>query len=130
MILNLKPGIEYTESRVVSEKESASYFGEEHMPVLATGMAIAFMEYTALQSVKEFLPEGYSSVGTQINMKHIKPAIIGSKVYCHSILTEIQGRRLYFEINLRDDNNLIASATHERAVINNEVFRRNLQEKK
>jgi fluoroacetyl-CoA thioesterase len=129
MILNLKTGIERTESRVVKENDAASRFGSEHMPVLATGMAVAFMEYTALTSVQEFLPYGYSSVGTQIDMKHIKPAIIGSKVYCHSLLTRVQGRRLFFDISLRDDNNLIATAKHERAVINDEVFKRNLQEK-
>jgi fluoroacetyl-CoA thioesterase len=129
MILNLKTGIERTESRVVSEKDAASRFGPEHMPVLATGMAVAFMEFTALTSVKDFLPHGYSSVGTQIDMKHIKPAPIGTKVYCHSLLTRVEGRRLYFDISLRDDNGQIASASHERAVINDEVFKRNLQEK-
>jgi len=130
MILKINPGIEHNESRTVGEKDIASSFGDEHMPVLATGKAIAFMEYTALTSVKNMLPTGYSTVGTKINMQHIKPALLGANVHCHSNLIDVQGRRLYFEISLSDDVGIIAKASHERAVINDDVFRRSLQEKK
>lgn len=124
MILDLKPGIENKITKTVGERDTASYFGEEHMPVLATGLAIAFMEYTALSSVQSLLPDGYSSVGIEVNMKHLKPAPVGIEVTCHSRLTEISGRKLYFEISLRSDEGLLATCAHTRAVVQNDAFQR------
>ncbi len=32
---------------------------------------ITLMEYTAMESVKQYLPEGSSTVGTRIDVKHL-----------------------------------------------------------
>lgn len=127
MISNLKPGIENSLTREVTEKDTASSFGVEHMPVLATSKIVAFMEYTALSSVETFLPEGYSSVGTQINIFHEKPVLPGESVTCYSRLVETEGRKLVFEISLRNDYDLVAHATHTRIIIKNEAFKRMIQ---
>ncbi len=124
MIINIKTGIQNKVTREVKTEDTASAFGEEHMPVLATSRIVAFMEYTALKSVQEHLPEGYSSVGTQIHLSHFKPVSPGDEVSCFSKLTEVEGRKLVFDITLRDQSGLIASATHTRMIINNEAFRR------
>jgi len=102
----------------------ASRYGNDQLPVLATPEIVSFMEYTALSSVQSFLPEGYSSVGTEIHLKHVKPVTAGTSLVCHSRLTEISGRRLFFEINLRNDHDLIATASHIRAVVNKHSFLR------
>lgn len=124
MIINIKTGIQNKVTREVKTEDTASAFGEEHMPVLATSRIVAFMEYTALKSVQEHLPEGYSSVGTQIHLSHFKPVSPGAEISCFSKLTEVEGRKLVFDITLRDQSGLIASATHTRTIINNEAFRR------
>lgn len=124
MISNLKPGIENKLRREVTKKDIASNYGPEHMPVLSTSKIVAFMEYTALSSVQTFLPEGYSTVGTQINISHEKPVLEGESVTCHSRLTDTEGRKLVFEISLRNDYDLIAHATHTRIIIKNEAFER------
>jgi len=124
MIIHIKPGIKKKLTRKVTPDDTASAFGKEHMPVLATAKIVAFMEHTALTSVQEYLPQGYSSVGTQINLSHYKPVPAGKKVSCLSCLTEVEGRRLVFDISLRDHSGLIANATHTRMIINNEAFER------
>ncbi|MFW5644845.1 MAG: thioesterase family protein [Bacteroidota bacterium] len=124
MIINLKTGIQNTLTREVKSEDTASAFGDEHLPVLATSRIVAFMEYTALNSVKEYLPDGYSSVGTEIHLSHSKPVSPGAKVTCFSKLTEVEGRKLVFDITLRDSGGLIASAVHTRMIINNIAFRR------
>lgn len=124
MILNIKPGIENEVIREVKESDMASFFGTEHMPVLATSRIVAFMEYVALSSVHGLLPEGYSTVSSEINLKHFKPVISGEKITCNSRLVKVEGRLLYFEISLRSISELIASSSHIRTIINEEVFRR------
>lgn len=85
------------------------------------------MEYTALSSIQSYLPEGYSSVGTHINISHEKPVLPGESVTCISRLVEAVGRKLVFEISLRNDYDLIAHATHTRMIIKNDAFIRLIQ---
>ena len=124
MIINIETGIQNKVTRKVKPEDTATAFGEEHMSVLATSKIVAFMEYTALESVKKHLPEGYSTVGTHIQLSHFKPVSPGVKVICFSTLTEVEGRKLVFDITLRDNSGLVASATHTRMIINNEAFQR------
>lgn len=124
MILNLEIGIKNTHCRVVREEDMASFFGTEHMPVLSTSRIVAFMEYVALSSVQSSLPEGYSTLGTEICIKHKKPVTINKNITCTSRLTDIIGRRLYFEISISTNEEEVAQATHTRAVINKSVFER------
>ncbi len=68
--------------------------------------------YTALSSVQHLLPEGYSSVGAEIHLKHIRPVVSGTSLACHSRLTDVIGRKLFFEISLRAGTELVATASH------------------
>jgi predicted thioesterase len=127
LISNIKPGIENKLTREVTQNDTASSFGVEHMPVLATSKIVAFMEYTALSSIQSYLPEGYSSVGTHITIYHEKPALPGENVTCVSRLVEAEGRKLVFEITIHNDHDLVARATHTRMIIKNDAFRRLIQ---
>ena len=124
MILDLEPGIENHVSRTVREEDIASWFGEEHMPVLATSKIVAFMEYVALSSIQSRLPEGFSTVGTDISLQHKRAVVSGQEVECYSRLTDIKGRYLYFEISLRSEGEEIAYASHTRSVINIKAYKR------
>ncbi len=124
MILNLQIGIENTVSRIVSKDDIATIFGSEHMPVLASSKIIAFMEYAALSSVQRLLPQGYSTVGTEIHFEHKLPVLAGTNVECLSRLIEIKGRKLVFEIIVRTESQEVASSTHTRIVINENAFER------
>jgi fluoroacetyl-CoA thioesterase len=79
------------------------------------------MENTAMQLIE--LPEGSSSVGISINMKHLKASAIGETIHCTATVTAIDGRRYYFELKATDSTgDLIGEGTHERVVVNIEKF--------
>ena len=124
MIIDIKTGIENRVIREVTRDDTASALGYEHMPVLATSRIVAFMEYVSLSSVQEYLPKGYTTVGSYINLHHTKPAVPGDKLSCFSKLTEVKGRKLTFEITLSNDIEKIAHASHVRVIINQSVFER------
>ncbi len=124
MILDIQPGIENEITQLVGENDIASSFGSEHMPVLATSKIVAFMEYVALSSVQDLMPKGHSTVGSEINLKHFKPVLAGETISCLSRLIKVDGRRLYFEIYLRNAGEEVARASHLRMVINNKAFKR------
>ena len=111
----------FTQKIDVSENQTAAQFGSGLLAVFATPALIALMENTAMQLIE--LPEGSSSVGTSICMKHLKASPVGAKIECTATLVEVDGRKFTFEIKAIDmSGDLIGEATHERFLVNVEKF--------
>lgn len=118
----METGIRGIIETVVTQKESAKTLGSGLLDVYATPAMIALMEGCASQSVAPYLDEGCGTVGTAVNIRHLAATPIGMKVYCESILTEVDGRRLLFNVKAYDETGLIGEGTHERFIINSEKF--------
>lgn len=118
----METGIRGRIETVVTQKESAKTLGSGLLDVYATPAMIALMEGCASQSIAPYLDEGCGTVGTAVNIRHIAATPIGMKVYCESILTEVDGRRLLFNVKAYDETGLIGEGTHERFIINSEKF--------
>lgn len=118
----METGIRGRIETMVTQKESAKTLGSGLLDVYATPAMIALMEGCASQSVAPYLDEGCGTVGTAVNIRHLAATPIGMKVYCESILTEVDGRRLLFNVKAYDETGLIGEGTHERFIINSEKF--------
>ena len=114
----MEAGIKNEKSIVVTEDVTASKVGSGLLPVYATPSMIALMEGTCAESVQSELAE----VGVSVDIKHIAATSIGMKVRCESLLKEVNGKKLVFEVNVYDEKGLIGTGTHKRAIINNEAF--------
>ncbi|HAJ99224.1 MAG TPA: thioesterase, partial [Bacteroidales bacterium] len=68
----LKQGIKGEFSWQVVPENTAEAYKSGNIPVFATPAMIALMENTAHLSVQPLLDEGYVTVGTEVNIKHIK----------------------------------------------------------
>ena len=108
----MEAGIKNEKSIVVTEDVTASKVGSGLLPVYATPSMIALMEGTCAESVQSELAEGEGTVGVSVGMK----------VRCESLLKEVNGKKLVFEVNVYDEKGLIGTGTHKRAIINNEAF--------
>lgn len=124
----LKIGIEGYKERVVEFKNTASSYGSGLLEVLATPDMIGLMEHAAQISVQPFLPEGHGTVGTEVNIKHLKATTIGAKVYSKTKLIEIDGKKLVFEVSAYDEKDQIGIGTHTRYIINTDRFLEKLKQ--
>ena len=98
----LETGIKGTRTVTVNEDNTAKAMGSGTLDVFATPALIALMEETCWRSVANELEEGCGTVGTLLEIKHTAPTPVGMKVTCESTLTEVDGRRLVFEVIARD----------------------------
>ena len=119
---NLKPGLTAEKSDIVSEKNTASALGSGGLEVYSSPAMVALMEGTARSSVDPLLPAGFSTVGTELNIKHLSATPPGMKVTAKSELLEIDGRALSFSIEAFDTAGKIGEGTHKRFIIDNEKF--------
>ncbi|HHT03901.1 MAG TPA: thioesterase family protein [Bacteroidales bacterium] len=117
MEIDIPKGQKGEKEVLVTEKNTAKAYGSGLIDVFATPAMVALMEETAHTSVQDFLPEGMVSVGTEINVKHIKATPLGMKVICHSVLERVEGKRLFFTIEALDEVSKIGEATHTRYIV-------------
>lgn len=118
-----------TQTLTVEKSHAASELGSGFLDVFATPAMIAFMENTAAKVIDD-LDEGYTTVGIEINVKHLKASKIGEVVTCVAILTKQDGRIYEFEITVTDSTgDVIGTATHKRVAVEIERFMRKLDER-
>ncbi len=118
----LEAGIKGEQKVEVVYENTATAVGSGVLKVFATPCMLALMEKTACDSIIPYLDEGWGSVGTEVNIKHVSATPIGMTVRCESELIEVDGRRLVFTVKAYDEAGLIGEGTHERFVVNNEKF--------
>ena len=86
--------------------------------VLSTPAMIALMEWTAQGSVQDRLPEGTTTVGFEVCVRHLLAAAAGSEVEVRSRLREVvEGRKLLFDVECRLGERLVGTGTHRRTVV-------------
>lgn len=106
----------------VVESNTAMAVGSGLLPVYSTPSMIALLEMAACNAISDQLEEGSTSVGTLLNIKHLAATPIGMNVTATATLTEVDGRRLVFDIKVHDEVSLIGEGTHERFIVFSEKF--------
>lgn len=111
-----------TESFIVDEEHSAKILGSGEVEVLATPMMIALMEAASLYTAQVYLPSDWTTVGTKVNVEHLRPTPLGQRVTATATLIEQEGRTLKFQVTAHDNRGLIGQGTHHRVIINIDRF--------
>lgn len=116
-----------TQSTIVTEENTAFTMGSGTLPVYATPALVAFMENTACQLLDN-IEEGYTTVGTRMDIKHLRASAIGERIECTAKLTEQDGRKYTFSIEAYNEQRVcVATAVHERFCVNIEHFMQKLR---
>ncbi len=114
----LEPGIERTDQFVVEGQLMTDVGGTIGASVLSTPGMIAMIERTSSILAFENLPEGKATVGFEVCVKHVAAAAEGATCTVRSRLGEIvDGRKLRFEVEVKESARTIGVGTHERRVI-------------
>ena len=121
-IIMLKPGITGHQEMTVDTDNTARAMESGELDVFATPAMIALAEKTAWMSVSNELADGEGTVGTLVDIAHVAATPVGKTIRCESELTEVDGRRLIFEIEVFDEAGKIGEGRHERFVVNNDRF--------
>jgi fluoroacetyl-CoA thioesterase len=118
----LTPGLSSAIQYQVIERSTAREFGSGTVDVLATPEMVRLMEVAAVAALADHLPSEYTSVGVGLDIKHTAPTPVGLGVEVRADLTEVQGRRLRFEVVAHDDVEEIGRGIHERVLVEVEDF--------
>jgi len=122
---SLKSGLEYEFTYRVPESKTVPHLYPEApefqvMPrVFATGFMVGFVEWACLLCILPHLDwPREQTVGTHVNLSHSAATPPGMEVRAKVKLVAVDGRRLVFAVEARDEVDVICKGTHERFVIN------------
>ena len=111
---NIRVGLVNERSTVVDESLAAMH---TKTPVLATPFMIQLMERVCKDLIQELLPPGFITVGYEVHVKHKAAAVIGTPVKTACKLTEVDGRRLLFDVRVTAGDKVIGEGQHRRTII-------------
>ncbi|UCE40499.1 MAG: dihydrolipoamide acyltransferase [Candidatus Aminicenantes bacterium] len=122
MKIKVPVGISAIKTMVVEPSVTAQHIGSGFVPVLATPMLIALMEAAALEAVQDHLPPGWTTVGTKVEVEHMKVTPLGDVVTAEAVLIRQDGRSLAFSVQAKDSSGIIGQGHHQRFIIDKERF--------
>jgi len=95
----------------------------EGMPhVYATPMMIMLMEKASGSAVRDHLPPGWVTVGSEVNVRHLAPTPVGRTVTATARVVEVEGRSVLFAVGAHDGERKVGEGVHRRGVVNLESF--------
>ncbi len=118
------------ETTFVVGPEHCIEFATDGMPaVLSTPKLIGIIERTARQAIVPCLDVNEQSVGVELELRHLAPAPLGATVTATARVIGTTGRFVEFQIEARDEHELLLRGVHQRAVVNVEALAKRLRAK-
>ena len=108
----IAPGLTGSKETIVCEHNVAS-----HVPRFTTPSMILLMEQASVAALAPHLDAGETSVGFEVNVRHLAPSSMGARVVARAELTAVDRNRLTFAVQAHDGETKIGEGIHRRAVI-------------
>ena len=118
----VEPGLSGTAALTVTEADTASALRSGDVPVLATPMVLALCEEATIAALEGHLAPGDTSVGMRVQLDHLQPTAVGGAVEASAVLEKVEGRRLTFVVQARDERGTVAEGRVVRVVVERERF--------
>ncbi|HWY26997.1 MAG TPA: hotdog domain-containing protein [Candidatus Angelobacter sp.] len=115
-------GLEATIEKVVPPEWTLAAFDPRLPAVFSTPAMIGMMEIAASKAVMPELPPGAITVGTRIEVDHLKAVPAGTKVRTTARLTEYRGRFLVFDVETRARDIVLGRGRVFRALVEHGKF--------
>ncbi len=118
-----------TERRLtVDTPRTISFLGED-LRIYATPRLVDDIEQTCLDYLLTFLDEGENTVGAAVDIRHVGATLLGMSVSITATVTRVEGRSVTFNVEVRDEVELVPTAAHTRVVVNVAKLRGRVQAK-
>jgi fluoroacetyl-CoA thioesterase len=123
-------GLAGRETVVVTREITVAHFHPQMPEVYGTPFLIYLMEVAATNAIQRYLPQGCTSVGTVVNVRHLAATPIGRTVVATATVESTTDRTVTFTVESHDGSELIGAGSHTRAIIDLDRFKRQLEFKR
>jgi fluoroacetyl-CoA thioesterase len=116
------PGLSAQVELTVTDADTAQSLGSGDVPVLGTPRVLGLAETATVAATARQMPGGVTTVGTRAEVEHRAPTPVGRRVTATATLAKVDGRRLLFEVEVRDGDAVVAEVRVERMLLDRQRF--------
>ncbi len=120
--MDITVGTKAEVSALVEREDTALEVGSGSLLVYATPCMAALMEGAACEALEGLLSEEQTTVGIELNLKHLAATPVGMEIRAEAEVTAVDGKILTFVITAYDEAGKIGEALHKRAIVNSQKF--------
>ena len=113
---SLRQGISNVKRFSVDRDRTITFMGEEGR-VYATPSLVRDMEHTCRDLLIDHADEGEDSVGVEITVRHLAATLPDMEVEITATVKALDGRRVTFELEAKDEMEQIGAGSHTRFVV-------------
>jgi predicted thioesterase len=113
---SLQPGVTRVKRIVVDQGRTISFMGAEAR-TYATPSMILDIEHTCRELILDHADPGEDSVGMEVAVKHLAPTLLGMTAEVTVKVQAVEGRKVTFEVAVKDELDQVGSGTHTRFVV-------------
>jgi predicted thioesterase len=110
-------GLEATTGRVVKHEWTIQMINPRLPAVFSTPSMIGLMEHATVLAIESEMPAGAISVGTRVEVDHLKAVAPGATVVTWARLVKYQGRFLVFDVEATSGDHVIGRGRIFRAIV-------------
>lgn len=107
---------------MIDDSTLAVNVGSGSLQVFATPAMTMLMEKAACKCLENYLEDNETTVGTELNVKHISATPKGMMVSAKAVLTNINDREFVFEVTAEDECGDIGTGIHKRFLVYADKF--------
>ncbi|MCK4694051.1 MAG: thioesterase family protein [Anaerolineales bacterium] len=126
---SIEPGMVAEATQEVTCELTALHVGSGDLQVYATPAMAALVEQTCTSMVTPLLPNGQTSVGTELHIRHLAPTPMGGMVRIRAEVVAAQNNLITFNAQIWDEVELVGEVDHQRVVIEVDRFMRRVDAK-
>ena len=116
------PGLTARVELTVTDADTAQSLGSGDVPVLGTPRVLALAEAATVVATSRQMPGGVTTVGVRAEVEHRAPTPVGRRVTATATLAKVDGRKLLFEVEVRDGDAVVAEVRVERMLLDRQRF--------
>ena len=113
---SLRPGISRTNRIEIGRERTIAFMGDEAR-TYATPSMILDIEHTCRELILEHADAGEDSVGMEVAVKHLAPTLMGMTVAVEARVTAVEGRKIVFDVEVKDELDKVGAGSHTRFVV-------------
>jgi predicted thioesterase len=119
-------GMSAERTLIVTPDRTVRHFVPTMPAVYATPMLIMEMEMTSVDAIAAHLPQGWVTVGTEVDIRHLAASAVGARVRTTARVIAVERRVIRFEVEAYEGKRKIGEGRHGRGVVNVASFERRL----
>jgi fluoroacetyl-CoA thioesterase len=107
----------------VTHDMTVQHFVPSMPAVYGTPIMILHMEMTSGDAIASVLPSGVVTVGTAVDIRHLAATPVGREVRVTAVVTKVERKVVWFEVEAYDGDRKIGDGRHARGVVNTAEFK-------